>query len=90
MAEKKEYRSAVRSRRQIRQAFLDLIEEKTMDKITVIDIMKRADLNRSTFYTHYPDIYGIVEEMQREIISRNLQRFVQIEYRDVLQDPVEI
>lgn len=88
MAQRKEYRSALRSRRMIRQAFQELLREKEFDKITVTDIVNRADLNRSTFYAHYPDIYGIVEEMQEEIVCRNMTLFQQIQYRDILRDPL--
>ncbi|MGN0976591.1 MAG: TetR/AcrR family transcriptional regulator [Faecousia sp.] len=88
MSNKKEYRSSARSRRLIRQAFLELIEEKSVDKITVSDIVNRADLNRSTFYTHYPDVYGIIEELQQEIVERNMGLFSNLEYRSVLNDPM--
>ena len=88
MAEKKEYRSAIRSRRLIRQAFLDLLMEKPLEKITITDIVARADLNRSTFYAHYPDIHGVVEEIQDEIESRNMQLIQQLEYRNILRDPM--
>ena len=37
MAEKKEYRSAIRSRRLIRAALLELLQEKKFEKITVTD-----------------------------------------------------
>lgn len=87
MAGKKEYRSSRRSRRLIRQAFLELLEERGLDKITVVDIVNRADVTRSTFYVHYPDIYGIIEEIQSEIICRHMEQFPQIEYRCILQDP---
>lgn len=88
MKEKQEYRSSRRSRRLIREAFLELLEERDLDKITVVDIVNRADVTRSTFYVHYPDIYGIIEEIQNEIISRHLEEFSQIEYRTMLHDPV--
>lgn len=88
MAGKQEYRSAKRSRRLIRQAFLELLEEKELDKITVVDIVSRADITRSTFYVHYPDIYGIIEEIQNEIISRHMENFSKIEYQTMLRDPV--
>ena len=48
--EKKEYRSALRSRKMIRQAFFELLKEKSFEKITVTDVVKKADVNRSTFY----------------------------------------
>lgn len=88
MKEKQEYRSSKRSRRLIREAFLKLLEERDLDKITVVDIVKRADVTRSTFYVHYPDVYGIIEEIQNEIISRHLEEFSQIEYRTMLHNPV--
>lgn len=88
MTERKENRSSRRSRRLIRQAFLELLEEREFSKITIIDIVERADLNRSTFYAHYPDIFGIVDEMQNEILQRNMQIFSNIEYRNILKDPM--
>ena len=71
----------------IRQAFEELLQQREFSKITVIDIVERADLNRSTFYAHYPDIYGIVDEMQDEIICRNMELFQQLEFRNILKDP---
>ena len=88
MAERREYRSAIRSRRMIREAFIALLQEKPFGKITVTDVVNKADLNRSTFYAHYPDIQGIVEEIQDEIISRNIKLIQEIQYRNILKDPM--
>ena len=88
MTERREYRSSIRSRRMIREAFLELLEEKEFGKITVTDIVKRADLNRSTFYAHYPDVQGVVEEIQDEIINKNMEMVRQIKYRNILKDPM--
>lgn len=88
MADRREYRSAIRSRRMIREAFLELLQEKAFGKITVTDIVKRADLNRSTFYAHYPDVNGVVEEIQDEIINQNMELVRQIKYRNILKDPM--
>ena len=87
MTERTENRSARRSRKMIRRAFEALLHEKGFHKITVTDLVARADLNRSTFYAHYPDIYGIVDEMQEEIIQRNMELFQQIRFRNILKDP---
>lgn len=87
MTQRTENRSSRRSRKMIRQAFEVLLKERGFHKITVTDLVARADLNRSTFYAHYPDIYGIVDEMQEEIIQRNMELFQQIRFRNILNDP---
>lgn len=63
---KAEYRSAQRSRRMINEALGALMQEKPLDKITVTDVVKRADLNRGTFYAHYTDIQDVVNRQVEE------------------------
>jgi AcrR family transcriptional regulator len=75
MGDKAEYRSAVRSRERIRRAFADLIHERGTTRITVKDLVQRADVNRSTFYAHYADINAVLEEIEREVIH-NLFAFL--------------
>lgn len=70
MGERAEYRSAIRSRRLIREAFLSIIQERGSAKMTVTEIVKRADINRATFYAHFPDVQGIVDEMENEVIGK--------------------
>lgn len=90
MAPKKEYRSAVRSRRLIREAFLQLLQEKELRKITVTDIVNRADINRTTFYAHYPDVRGVVEEIENEIIEEMQGALQECEGQDFFRDPTPI
>lgn len=88
MPDKKQYRSALRSRRLIRQAFLELLQEKAFEKITVTDIVKRADINRSTFYAHYPDVQGLIEEMINDIIERSISLISQMDIQEIFRDPM--
>ena len=87
MAEKKEYRSAIRSRKMIRQAFYETLKEKSFEKITVTDIVKKADVNRSTFYAHYPDVMGVVEEIQEEILHYTQNFMENIDFKDFYKNP---
>ena len=64
------YRNAIRSRKLIRTAFAELLSEKhDIDKVTVKEVVERADISKSTFYCHYEDIYGVIEEFGNEIID---------------------
>lgn len=85
--EKKEYRSALRSRKMIRQAFFELLKEKSFEKITVTDVVKKADVNRSTFYAHYPDVMGVVEEIQQEIIEYTQSFMENVDFKDYYENP---
>ena len=87
MPAKKSYRNAVRSKTMIRQAFLELLQEKPYEKITVTDIAQRADLNRSTFYAHSPDVQGLIEEIEEEIINRSMQLLSEVTCQNIFQDP---
>lgn len=43
-------------------AFLELLEQKDFEYITVTEICKKADVNRSTFYLHYETIGDLLSE----------------------------
>ena len=66
---KAEYRSAIRSRKLINDALADLLTEKPLDKITVTDVVTRADINRGTFYAHYKDIPDVVDHLIQQTFS---------------------
>lgn len=66
---KAEYRSAIRSRKLINEALADLLQEKPLDKITVTDVVTRADINRGTFYAHYRDIPDVVDHIIQQAFS---------------------
>lgn len=54
----------------IRQALMELLKEKPISKITVTDICKLADINRSTFYSYYEDVYALMTQMQNELFEK--------------------
>lgn len=44
----------------ITDAFLDLCEKKSVNKITIQDILNRAEVSRGTFYNHFEDKYDLI------------------------------
>lgn len=66
---KAEYRSAIRSRRMILASLADLLQEKPVDKITVTDVVRKAEINRGTFYAHYTDVPAVIDHLIQEIFS---------------------
>ena len=90
MGEKAEYRSSIRSKRLIRQAFVELLKEKDLEKITVTDIITRADINRGTFYAHYQDTRAVIEQIENEIIEKMLEFLGEFRYQNFFQNPLPL
>ena len=69
MKSKAPYRNAIRSRKMIKQGFLQLICEKDISKIKVLEITDIADISKGTFYTHYHDVYAVLEAIENDCIN---------------------
>jgi len=53
----------------IKNAFMELRSQKPIEKITVKELCQLAQLNKSTFYSHYDDLYALSDSMQAETIA---------------------
>jgi AcrR family transcriptional regulator len=58
-----------RMQKLLREALLDLIEERGFDALTVSEIIQQAMVSRTAFYRHYQDKYDLVEQIFEEAIS---------------------
>lgn len=59
------------SRERIEKVFINLLQAKELNEISVSDICKQAGLNRTTFYANYPDIFGLADSI-RDKLENNL------------------
>lgn len=53
----------------INETFFNLLEQKSLKKITVSEICNIAEINRSTFYRYYKDVYDLVEQNINKILD---------------------
>ena len=53
MEEKKEDLRVRKTKRNIKHALAQLLQTKPLNKITVTEIAKTAEINKGTFYLHY-------------------------------------
>lgn len=71
MNEPKEKRTdprVLRTRQLLKNALVELLQEMSLEKITVNKIAERATINRVTFYLHYRDIPDMLEKMAEEMV----------------------
>ena len=66
------------SKEKIERAFIELLQTKELSEITVSDICKLCDLNRSTFYANYLDIYDLADKI-RERLEEEVNRLYDAE-----------
>ncbi len=65
---------AVRSRDALRRAFLELLETKALDQITIQEITERASVGYVTFFRHH----GTKESLLNEIAADQIRRLVDL------------
>ncbi|NEX77804.1 TetR/AcrR family transcriptional regulator [Bacillus thermocopriae] len=59
----------IRTKEAIRNALVELIEEKGLDALTVKEITTKAKINRGTFYVYYQDKYDLVNKCEDEFFQ---------------------
>lgn len=70
MDKKPEDRRSRRSQRLLKEGLLGLMREKRFSDISVRDITERMDLNRGTFYLHYPDTTALLQSAETDMLDR--------------------
>lgn len=98
--EKREDRRNRYTRMVIKKAYVDLLKQnKNFNEISVAEICRIADINRSTFYIHYLDVYDVLDDLIDEVIERVFTNSIvifkdgipdlssgEIIYRDIMKD----
>jgi len=72
----KQDRRVERTKRDLKNALLYLIEEKrNINSITITDIAEYANYNRTTFYAHYSDKESLLNEIKEDAITGFIESF---------------
>ena len=85
MRDETQDRRVRKTRQQLRRCLAILLKEKKIQEITVREIMEMADLNRGTFYLHYRDVFDLLEQIEKELLSgldAALQKYQEMCIRD--------
>ncbi len=67
---------AKRSRDKIIDTFLKIRAKKKLEKITVTEICKIADINKSTFYAHFHDVFDLSNFLETQIVDEILSSVI--------------
>ncbi len=85
--------SSRKTKEKIRHAFAELLsEKKSLNKLTVTDLVLKADITRSAFYTHYDNLYEIAKDFQEETLSvfvENMKKLQSFEDMNLYFDEIK-
>lgn len=74
------------SQEKIEKTFVEMIQTKDLNEITVMDICKNANLNRSTFYSNYLDIYDLAERIREKLENDVFNLYKEVDDRKYNND----
>lgn len=55
------------SRRKMESVFIELLQNRNLEQISVTDLCKQAGVNRTTFYANYVDIYDLADSIRHQL-----------------------
>lgn len=68
------------SQEKIEKAFIELLQTRELKEITVSDIIKKTELNRSTFYANYIDIFDLSDKTREKLETEFTNLFAEYDY----------
>ena len=72
----------------LKGCLIDLLKVKPITSVTVKEICELADINRSTFYSHYTDQFDLLEKIGEEVVADMYETLNQYNFKkeeEVLQ-----
>ena len=79
MSDKTNDRRTRKTKKAICEAFAELLVEKELHKITVREIIEKADISRVTFYNHYLDVYDLHDKFEESIMLETASLVLELE-----------
>lgn len=76
---KKENQRIKLTKRIFKETLIELLKEKAIYNIKVKELCNKADLNRTTFYKYYENIYDVLADIEYDVLKDSEQCINEIE-----------
>ncbi len=67
--EEKENRRVTITKRMLKDALIEMLRYTDIHHVSIRDLCKRADVNRSTFYKHYTSQFDLLSDMEKDLLT---------------------
>lgn len=79
-----------KTQKALQEAFIQLVMEKELNQITIKELCARADINKSTFYLHYRDIYDLASALKGRLLDDSYAIIAEYDVLDFISCSPEI
>ena len=80
-------RMVEKSRKNIKEALLELMYEKDFNLITVNELLGRANVSRGTFYAHFSNLEDVRQQLISDLFARASDMFCDYKAIELVKDP---
>ena len=77
------------TKQMIKESFIELLKTNPLNKISVTQICKKAEINRVTFYKYYKDTYDLYEKIIDEMLDTSSHIMTEIYNSKDLRKAIE-
>lgn len=85
-----EDRRVRKTKKAVHDVFCEMVKEKKLNEITIKELCSRADINKSTFYLHYRDIYDLAGSIQTTFVENVCAIINEYSYDVIIEKAPEI
>jgi Transcriptional regulator len=75
-----------KTKKEIENALMELVEQQDFEQISVTDIADKADISRRTFYQHYVDKYDLLAKLEDGLVKDYLVILGNIDLEEISID----
>lgn len=74
----------------VQAAFAKLLSEKDIKDVTIKELCEEADINKSTFYLHYKDIYDCADSFMNYVVDKTIKVIEPYDFTELVNRLPEI
>ena len=62
-------RRTIKTRNALKNVLVDLLQTRSLQRISIREITEMADISRGTFYLHFTDIFDLYQAIEKEVVD---------------------
>ena len=86
----KNNRRTIITKKILKDSLLELMQTKSISKITIKEICDLSDMSRSTFYLHYQDQFALLEDIEKEVLKKTFENLKMLDTESSSISSIEI